>query len=226
MHTSLRETIETEVQTHVEDYGDLVVQHLGARHITPAANMPNAIPIEGKLAEYDVMGDLDRYGADEGVLLCQKLRGLTVALQGTYTAESNVEFAYVFGFDSDRLSERNRENRDDTYGSAADTSIVNEIDNDVLYHVSGKVSAGHRDSSTGTGAAPESFFTTDETNYLTDIGVLPEVSLREDLEEFFFISSETSADPDDGALTIFTNWDLYWLETDDEIEGRQIDITD
>lgn len=226
MHTGLRETIETEVQTRVEDYGDLVVQSIGSRHRTPAANLPDALPIKGTLAEYDVMGELDRYGADEGVLLAQKLRGLSVALQGTYTAEANISFQYVFGFDADGLDETNREDRGDAYGSQADTTIENEVNNDVLYHVSGKATAGFRDTATDSSAAPETFFTEDETNYLTEIGVLPEVSLRENLEEYMFIASGPDEEPQDGSLTIYSNWQLYWLETDDEVEGRMIDVTD
>jgi len=226
MHTGLRETIETEVQTRVEDYGDLVVQNLGAKHRTPAANLPDALPIRGTLAEYDVMGELDRYGADEGVLLSQKLRGLTVALQGTYTSEANIQFQYVFGFDADGLDETNREDRGDAYGTQADTTIENDVNNDVLYHVSGKATAGFRDTVTDSSAGPESFFSEDETNYLTEIGVLPEVSLRENLEEYMVIASDISETPEDGSLTIYSNWQLYWLETDDEVEGRQIDITD
>jgi len=226
MHTSLRETMETEVQTSVEDFGDLIVQNLGARHNTPAANLPDALPIEGELAEYEVMGEVDRYGADEGVLIAQKLRKLIVALQGTYTAESNIEFEYNFGFGVDRLNAEVNANRGDEFGNAADTIEQSEVNNDMLYHVAGKATAGFRDTSTGTGAAPESFEATHETNYLTEIGVLPEVTSRETLQEYMFLDSQFSEAPDDGALTIYSSWQLYWLETDDEIEGRQIDITD
>jgi len=226
MHSSLRETLETEIQTHVEDYGDLVVQNLGARHLTPPGDLPETLPIDGTLAEYDVMGEIDRYGADEAVLLAQKLRGLTVALQGTATAEANIQFEYVFGFDAERIAGRFNEDREDEYGDLADTRVTNDINNDILYHVSGPVTAGFRDTSTGTAASPEPYNVSDETNYMTEVGVLPEVSSREDLEEYFFIASRLSEDPDDVSLTIYTNWQLYWLETDDEVEGRQIDIMD
>jgi hypothetical protein len=226
MHSSLRETVETEVQTHVEDYGDLIVQNIGARHRTPARNLPDTLPIDGTLAEYDVMGEVDRYGADEAVLLAQKLRGLTVALQGTFTAEANIDFDYVFGFDAEQLAGRFNEDRNDTFGAASDTVVFNEVDNDILYHVSGKASAGHRDTASGTGAAPESFFVSGQTNYLTEVGVLPEISARENLEEYLFVDNTASEAPDDGQFRVYSNWQLYWLETDDEIEGRRIDITD
>jgi len=224
MHTSLREVLETEVTTRVESYGDLIVQNLGAAHVTPAANLPNALTIDGELAEYDVMGEVDRYGADEAVLLAQKLRGLTVALQGTYTNEANIEFSYVFGFDSDRLDNQFIDDRGDEYGSSSQILVRNEINNDILYHVNGKATAGFEDTGVGTGAAPESFFTTDETNYLTEIGVLPEISTRENLSEYMVISSNQAQSPEDGSLTIYSSWQLYWLETDDEIEGRRVDL--
>jgi hypothetical protein len=216
--------MESEVQTSVENYGDLVVQNIGSRHRTPASNLPDTLPVDGQLADYDVMGELDRYGADEGVLLAQKLRGLTVALQGTYTAEANVEFEYTFGFDSDQVGGVDNINRDDSYGSNADTRVANEVNNDLLYHVSGKATAGFRDTGTQTSAAPESFFTDSETNYMNEIGVLPEVSLREDLEEYMLITSGTDEQPNDGSLTIYSNWQLYFLETDDDVEGRSVDI--
>jgi len=96
----------------------------------------------------------------------------------------------------------------------------------VLYHTSGTVEAGHRDTATGTGGGAAPFRTDDEMNYLHEVGVLPEVSARETLFEFWNVSSSTSADPDDGALKLLANWQLYWLETDEEVSGRRIDITE
>jgi len=224
MHTSLRETIETEVQTHVEDYGDLIVQTLGVSVRVPAANLPEALPFDANVASHDVMGAVDRYGADEAVLLAQKLRGLTVALQGTATAEANVEFTYNFGFDGGNVDFRFEDDVDEGYGSATEQFTFSEVNNDRLYSVAGKATTGFRDTSTGTGGGPESFFVSDETNYMTEIGVLPEVSARENLIEYWNVGDSTSGGPDDVSLVLYTRWQLYWLETDDEIEGRRIDV--
>jgi len=224
MHNRVREVLETEVQTSMEDYGDLIVQNLGSRTQIQAADLPDTLPIDAQLAEYDVMGEVDRYGADEAVLIGQKLRGLTVALQGSFSAEANIEFSYVFGFDADRLSFRLRDDRGDDYGAQTETGVINEVNNDILYHVAGKASAGYKDGAASAGGGPESFVSKDETHYLDEVGVLPEVSAREDLEEHMVITSAADADPDDGQLRVYSSWQLYWLETDDEIEARQIDM--
>jgi hypothetical protein len=170
------------------------------------------------------MGAVDRYGADEAVLIAQKLRGLTVALQGTATSEANIEFTYTFGFDGGNISFQFEEDVDDGYGSATEQFTFNEVNNDVLYSVSGKATAGYRDTATGTGGAPESFFVNDDTNYMTEIGVLPEVSARENLIEYWNVGDSTATSPDDLSLSLYTRWQLYWLETDDETEARRIDV--
>ena len=225
MHTSLRETLETEVQTHVEDYGDLLVQNIETDLRIPAANLPDTLPVDTEVTSYDVMGDVDRYGADEAVLLAQKLRSLTVALQGTYTNEANVIFRYAFGFDTE-LDVTLRPNVDEGFGTQADVFEVNEIDNDILYHCNGKATAGFEDTGVGTGAGPESHKAIDETNYLTEVGVLPEVSARENLNEYLYVNSPYSQAPDDGTFRLYSSWQLFFLETDDEIEGRQLDVLD
>jgi len=224
MHTSLRETIETEVQGRVEDYGDLLVQNIATEIIIPAANLPDTLPFQGVVAaEHDVMGGVDRYGADEGVLLSQKLRNLTAALQGTFTNEANVNFRYVFGFGAE-LPEEVEANVDEGFGSGADRRTSNRVDNDVLYHTRGKASAGFEDTGVGTGAGPESFVSEDETNYIGEVGVLPEVSHRETLTERLSVSSRSAQDPEDGQFRLYSSLQLYWLETEAEIEGRQIDL--
>jgi len=227
MHDSLRETIETEVDTHVEDYGDLIVQDISTRLVVFAAALPQALPINETIGEHDVMGEVDRYGADEGVLLGQRLRGLDVSLHGTASAEATVEFEYRFGFDSGRLEYRSADRLEDNINDGNNVSIVatDQVNNDDLYFVSGTVEAGHRDTANGTGAGAAPFRSTDdETNYLTDIGVMPEVTARETLFENLFVTNAVSEAPDDVALFLYSNWQLFWLETDDEIEGRQIDI--
>lgn len=225
MHTALQQTIDTEVQGRVEDYGDLVVQNIRTEIQIPAANLPNALPFYGiEVAEHDVMGGVDRYGAEEGVLLSQKLRSLTAALQGTYTNEANVFFRYTFGFGADLSDEERDSNVDEGFGSAADRFVSNEVNNDALYHVNGKATAGYEDTGVGTGAGPESHIVEDETNYLNEIGVLPEVSLRETLSERLSVGSRSAQDPEDGTFRLYTAWQLYWLETDDDIEGRQVDL--
>jgi hypothetical protein len=223
---SLRETLETEVQTHVEDYGDLIVQNIMTEIFVPASNLPDALPIDQVVATHDVMGAVDRYGADEGVLLAQKLRSLTVALQGTYTNEANVKFRYGFGFDNEPFNIERETNVDEGFGSFANRLTSDEVDNDTLYITSGKASAGYEDTAVGTGAGPESHIVDSETNYATEIGVLPEVTARESLFEYLYVISRSDQAPDDGTFRLYSNWQLYWLETDDEIEGRQIDILD
>lgn len=226
MHASLRETIETEVSTAVEDYGDMIVQNIVTEIEVPARNLPDALPIDTVVATHDVMGEVDRYGADEGVLLAQKLRSLTVALQGTYTNEASVEFRYGFGFNSDPFDIDEERDVDEGFGASGNRYVSNEVDNDTLYVASGKATAGFEDAGVGTAASPESFILEDDTNYLTEIGVLPEVSARESLFEYFYARSRSGQAPDDGTLRIYSNWQMYWLETDDEIEGRQIDVLD
>jgi hypothetical protein len=223
MHNSLRETIETEVQTHVEDFGDLIVQNIALEILVPAANLPQVLPFNTVVARHDVMGDVDRYGADEGVLLAQKLRSLTVALQGTYTEEANVSFIYRFGFNGG-IDTTLETDVDEGFGPNSNRRVSNDIDNDVLYQTTGKATAGFKDQSNSTAAAPESFIMSDETNYLTEVGVLPEVSLRETLFQTLSVRSVSDADPQDGTLRLYASWQLYWLETDDEVEGRQIDL--
>jgi hypothetical protein len=226
MHSSLRNALETEVQTNVEDYGDLLVQNIMTEILVQASDLPQVLPINTVVATHDVMGGVDRYGADEGVLLSQRLRSLTVALQGTYTNEANIRFRYGFGFDSEPFEVEVEGNVDEGFGADSDRYTSNRVDNDTLYFTSGKASAGYEDTGVGTGAGPESHIVDDETNYLTGVGVLPEVSARESLFEYFFAGTRATQAPEDGTLRLYSNWQLYWLETDDEIEARQIDITD
>jgi len=225
MHDTLRETLETEVQTSLEDYGDLVVQNIATRVQVSAAALPQAIPFNAIVGRHDVMGDISRYGADEAVLLVQKLRGLDVSLHGTATAEATVEFQYSFGFDPDFMPYEVTalsENIND--GDNVNVLGQDAVDNDTLYFNAGQVEAGHRDTTNGTGAAGTPFRTDDETDYMDEVGVLPEVSARETLYETFSVTNDVSEAPDDIALYLFSNWQLYWLETDDEIEGKSIDL--
>ena len=225
MHNSLRETIETEVQTHVEDYGDLVVQNLATRAEVSAGALPQAIPFNELISSYDVLGDIDRYGADEAVLLAQKLRSLDVSLHGTFTAEATVEFDYRFGFSGEPIRYAVAD-ESDNINDGNNVVIVgqNDVDNDRLYQASGQVEAGHRDTANSTAAGASPFRVTDETNYMNEVGVLPEVSARETLFERWNVQSGVAEDPEDGALYLHSNWQLYWLETDDEVEARQIDV--
>jgi len=226
MHDSLRETLEREVQTSLEDYGDLIVQNLSARVEISAAAVPQALPFNAIVGRHDVMGDVSRYGADEAVLLVQKLRGLDVALHGTASAEATVEFEYSFGFDPDFRSYERDSDLDGNINDGNNVEIRNQdrVDNDVLYFVSGEVEAGHRDTVNGTGGGASPFRTDDRTDYMDEVGVLPEVSARETMYELFSVTNQVSEAPDDVALYLFSNWQLYWLETDDEIEGRNIDL--
>jgi len=229
MHTNLRETIETEVQTRIEDYGDLVVQNFGSYLLIPASNLPNVFTVDSTLNSHDVMGDIDRYGADEAVLLGQRLRMLELSLPGTYTAESDVRFKYELSFDNESINgDRtvNGEFQGGAYGTNSSIDDYNKIDNDVLYWTAGHMFNQFADGATGVGGGADTFRTEDETNYLTDIGVLPEVSAREQLVEHLRLENRDSATPEDGQLSLNSSWQLYWLETDDEIEGRQIDMFD
>jgi len=229
MHSTVRETVETEVQGRLEDYGDLIVQNIGTFLKIPAANLPNAEPADAIVNTHDVMGDVDRYGADEAVLLAQDLRCLEAALPGTYSAETDIEFWYELSFNSNRseaeyLEDGNFANA--AYGTSSNRYDRSEVGNDVLYWTWGHTFAQYADSSTGTGGGGDSFRIEDEKNYVHEVGVMPEVSARENLNEHLKIENRNSATPEDGVFTFNTSWQLYWLETDDEIEGRQIDITD
>jgi len=224
MSMSLREQMETEVNTHVEDYGDLIVQNLRTSLLIPASNLPSALPLTATIAEHDVMGEVDRYGADEGVLLAQKLRGLEIALSGTFSAEAIVDCDYTLGFDSDRVQPKERDRFEERVSSNAVVEFTSEVDNDVLYHVAGTAEAGHRDTSTGTAASATPLKKTDETNYLAEVGVLPEVTPRDQLAETIRLAVSTGVSPDDGGLKLFTSWQMYFLETDNEVDGRDIDI--
>jgi len=229
MHNTVREQIEYEVNTRLEDYGDLVVQNLGSDLTVPAANNPNIYKAEGVLNRHDVMGSVDRYGADEGVLLAQRLRMLEVALPGTYTAESDINFVYQLGFDGDGLKRDltvGGEFAGGEFGANASIRDTNEVNNDVLYWTQGTATNQYADSATGVGGGADTFRTEDETNYLHDVGVLPEVSAREDLNEYLILDNRNSATPEDGQVQVHSSWQLYWLETDEEVDGRRIDITD
>jgi len=221
---TLREEIETEVSTHVEDFGDLLVQNLNMQLIVPAANLPEALPIEEVVGIHDVLGGAQRYGADEGVILAQKLRSFECGLHGTFTGESTIEIGYELGFDTDAVPSVGRPDQAENISGSAGLNYSEPVNNDVLYYTSGLAKAGFRDTSTGTGGGPEYFQVTDETNYMTDIGVLPEVSARDTLFEYIRLGSETNVDPDDGAIVAVSAWQIYYLETDEEVEGRQIEI--
>ena len=221
MHASLRETIETEVQTHVEDYGDLVLQNIGSELILAAADLPGLLPFDETMNTYDCLGDVDRYGADEAVLLGQRLRTLEVSLIGTYSAESDVTFLYELGFDGDRL-ERSQGERFTGNGSNVET--IDDVDNDVLYFTQGSASAQFSDTGNSVAAGGDMYRTESETNYMNEVGVLPEVSARDTLFEHILLDSPGAAEPEDGQIHVKSSWQLYWLETDDEIEGRQIDF--
>jgi hypothetical protein len=220
MHSSLRETIETEVQTRVEDYGDLVVQNFGSRLNIPAADLPGEIPFDETLNTYDCLGDVDRYGADEAVLLCQKLRMLEVSLLGTYSAETDITFRYQLGFDGEQMVEEET----NSFASGTTVDTVDDVDNDTLFFAAGSAMAQFADGGSGLSAGGDTFRTESETNYLTEVGVLPEVSARDSLFEHVTIDSPGAAEPEDGQVHLRSSWQLFWLETDDEIEGRQIDM--
>jgi hypothetical protein len=223
MHTSVRETVETEVNTRLEDFGDLIVQNVGVGLLIPAEDLGGGetLPFDQRVANYDVMGDVNRYGADEAVLLCQKLRGLQILLAGSDEDPTNLEFRYVFGFDSDQVV---RDRQDDN--RPTDNSVVlaaNEVNNDVLYHLSGNVQGQVEDANGSSSAV--NYITSDSTNYLHEVGVLPEVSARENLNETLQLSTTTGGEQiESQSIKFFTNWQLYWLETDEEVEGRRIDL--
>ena len=223
MHTSVRETIETEVNTGLEDYGDLIVQNIGVGLLIDEADFGGGetLPFEGVVADYDVMGDVDRYGADEAVLLSQKLRGLQAVLADADEDPTNLDFRYTFGFGNDSVARDRQEDR--RPGDDSEVLPANEVNNDVLYHLSGTVQ-GQIEDSNGSSSAND-YKTTSETNYLNEVGVLPEVSARENLNEVLQISTTTSGEQ----ITVqdfkfFTNWQLFWLETDNPLEGRRIDV--
>lgn len=224
MHNQVREAIETEVQTSMEDYGDLLVQNISTRVLVPAGNLPGALPINAVIGRHDAMGAVDRYGADEGVLLAQKLRSFEAALHGTFTAEATAEVEYVLGFSGEEIPVTDRPNLEDGISPSTEIGAADGIDNDVLYHVAGTFEAGHRDTASGTAASATPFRVSDETNYLNEVGVLPEVSARDTLFENLVVGSDTSETPEDGPIVVTSSWQLYYLETDDEIEGRQIEL--
>jgi len=223
MHDSVRQTLEVETNTTIEDYGDLIVQNVGVGLLVPAEDIGGGdfLPFIGKIADYDVMGDVDRYGADEAVLLAQKLRGLQVTLSNYGNDPTNIEFRYTFGFNSDLVAREDQSTNDPSEN--ASTFAANEVDNDVLYHLSGTIYGGIEDANGSS--SPVNYQTRSETNYLQEVGVLPEVSARENLNEVVSLSTTTSqASIGDQAIKFFTNWQLYWLETDEPVEGRQIDL--
>lgn len=223
MHNSVRQVIETETNTMLEDYGDLIVQNIGAALLVPDEDLGggDTLPIRETIADYDVMGDVDRYGADEAVLLSQKLRGLQVILGDSDNDPTNIEFDYTFGFESE-LVDRDRQERN---RPTTNSTVVpkDEVNNDVLYHLSGNVS-GQIEDTNGSGQALD-YKTSSETNYLNEVGVLPEVSARENLHETVQFSTTTGEEViDQQSIKFFSNWQLYWLETDEPLEGRQVDL--
>lgn len=228
MHSNLRQTVETETNTTVEDYGDLIVQNLGVGLLIERASIGagQTLPFNQRIADYDVLGDVDRYGADEAVLLCQKLRGLQMILGGADEDPTNVEFQYSFGFDNEQVDFDDQTDRNAPSGpDDGDVTILasDEVNNDTLYHVKANVKGAIEDSNgSSSGHAYE---TSSETNYMNEVGVLPEVSARENLNEKLRVSTTTGNEEIDSQdLKFFTNWQLYWLETDEPLEGRQIDV--
>jgi len=223
MHTSVRETIETEVNTRLEDYGDLLVQNVGAGLLVPRTDIGagQTLPFNLTVAEYDVMGNVDRYGADEGVLIGQKLRGFQLQLGGSEEDPTNIEFRYTFGFENDQVAR----DRQSEFKPSENSEVLNanEVNNDILYHLSGNVQ-GRVEDANGSSSGND-YKTTDETNYLHDVGVLPEVSARENLYEVLQISTTTGEEQITSQnIKLFTNWQLYWLETEEPVEGRRIDV--
>jgi hypothetical protein len=223
MHNNVRQTLETETNTRLEDYGDLIVQNIGAKWLYPTEDTgPGSdLPIQGTAADYDVMGDIDRYGADEAVLLAQKLRRLEFRLTNSDEDPSNVDFLYTFGFNDDvLLPSQQPDNKPSPNGIAG---AVSEVNNDVLYHTAGTAKAVLEDSNGSASGQP--IVAEDETNYLNEVGVLPEVSARENLYETIQVTSTTGSESlNELGLKLVTSWQLYWLETDEPLEGRQIDL--
>jgi len=228
MHSNLRQTIETETNTTVEDYGDLIVQNLGVALLIERGSLGagQTLPFTQRIADYDVLGDVDRYGADEAVLLAQKLRGLQFLLSGADEDPTNVEFRYTFGFDNDLINLDDQTDRNSPSGpNEGEVTVLasDEVNNDALYHVKGNVKGAIEDSNGSS--AGYVYQTRSETNYMNEVGVLPECSARENLNEVLQVSTTTGAEEiDSQGIKFFTNWQLFWLETDEPLEGRQIDV--
>lgn len=206
---------ETELVTDVSDFGDVIVQNLTSTLTIRPNALPNALPIGLEpYARHDVMGDVSRYGADEGRLLAQRLTNLQISIGGANTQEVAVGFLYQLSFDAG-LPEPEAEQLQFAAGTGT-ARFADYVDNDVLYLSRGMTEGSFADSAAGVGGGADAYQTQHRVNYLEEVGVLPEATPRDTLFESVYLAPiEDVTAPDNSPISVHTSYQLYWLAVDD-----------